>query len=439
MRRMKIFFATLLSICLLLSCGTYISAAEMTENTSYSTTEIINLYKGNRETIYTVQSTVPLLGLSQDSTYTLYLLNPYGYVILLDETMSFMEGCYSEDIGLDIFSTTQSPIYYGGPGVYCVVEDNNYYNLATNSYLSSEEVDMITTIESQVSSSLAYQFGGASPQTASVATATSGTSTTYSVAYDYFSSHTDFGYNVYGTCTVIAAQMLLNYYDNYVNDAFIPTNMESGNGSSHAFHNHLNSYVYGSEEWGGIHIQDAAPGINAYLLDEGLHYGIKTIYLPQETVLSKIVSTLQGGKPIIASMGRNYGAWWNHSVLIYSVTYKTEAPTLDAVYTMNMGWRGFLSRRPEYKASASWFYACGYMEDYSATHTLSSWTESDSCYHTRECLSCDYYEISMHSDAWDSRLNKCLKCGRTGFYEVPVASVSPPVDEIITIEEGYLG
>lgn len=434
MRRIRAFFAILLFTCLLLPCGTYASATEMTENTSYSATETINLYKGNRETIYTIQSTVPLLGLSQDSTYTLYLLNPYGYVILLDETLSFMEGCYSEDICLDIFRTTQSPIYYGGPGVYCVVEGNNYYNLATNSYLSSEEVDTITTIESQVSNSLAYQFGGASPQTASVVTATSGTSTTYSVAYDYFSSHTAFGYNVYGTCTVIAAQMLLNYYDNYVNDAFIPTNMESGNGSSHAFHDHLNSYVYGSEEWGGIHIHDAAPGINEYLLDEGLHYGIETIYLPQETVLSKIVSTLQGGKPIIASMGRSFGARWDHSVLIYSVTYKTEAPTLDAVYTMNMGWRGFLFRRTEYKASASWFYACGYMEDYSRTHVVAPWTERDACYHMRECLSCDYYELSMHSDSWDSRENRCMKCDRTGSYAV-IARLISPVDENVTVRE----
>ena len=114
----------------------------------------------------------------------------------------------------------------------------------------------------------------------------------------------------------------------------------------------------------------------------------------------------------------NYGAKWDHSVLIYSVTYTTAMPTLDAVYTMNMGWRGLFTKKPEYKASASWFYACGYMEDYSVTHTLGRWTDADSCYHIRECSDCDYSESSMHADSWDSNRKRCLKCTRTGYYEV---------------------
>ena len=192
--------------------------------------------------------------------------------------------------------------------------------------------------------------------------------------------------------------MLLNYYDNYVNELFIPENFESGDGSTDVFHMWLNTYVYGSSDWGAIHIYDAASGINEYLLDQGLHYGIDTIQAwedSQNAVLSQIVSTLKGGEPVIASMGTDYGASMNHSVLIYSVTYTTSVPTLDAVFTMNMGWRGIFNSKP--------------------------------CYHTRECVNCNFSITSMHADSWDTRLNRCLKCTRRGAYTTPGILAYTPV------------
>lgn len=436
MRYLKILAVILLSSCLLLSSGVHSFATEISDGTLCEAEQIINQYKGDCETVYTIQSTVPLIGFSGNVTYTLYLLHPYGYVILLDETMSFMEGCYSENSCFCISSAVQSPVYYGGPGVYCIIEDDRFYNLATDEYLLPEEINTITSNEFNASSMLVGQSNSVTAQTALSGT-TRGTATTYSVAYDYFSSHTDFGDNEDGTCTVIAAQMLLNYYDNYVNDLFIPTIYEKGNGSSDAFHLLLNAYVYGYDEWGGIHIHDAAPGINTYLLEQGFHYGIEVIYLPQQSVLAKIVSTLQGGRPVIASMGTDYGANWNHSVLIYSVTYTTATPTLDAVYTMNMGWRGLFNKKPEYKASASWFYACGYMQDYSITHTLGFWRDRDSCYHVKECANCAYYESGRHADSWNFQLNKCMTCTREGSYAVELQSIRIPSDRYVDIEEVF--
>ena len=96
-------------------------------------------------------------------------------------------------------------------------------------------------------------------QSERAATATS-TTQTYYVNYSYFSQLTEYGNNTNNTCTVIAVQMLLGYYDHFINDTFVDTVYEEGVGTSESFHQLLNSYVYGNSSQGGIRIKKCCCG-----------------------------------------------------------------------------------------------------------------------------------------------------------------------------------
>lgn len=376
--------------------------------TTASVNDIINMYSNTNSITYSIINTFPLESISGGSSYTLYQLNPYGYAILLDETQSLMEACYAKDSTFPVSVSNKGTIYYGGPGIYCVKSGDNYYNLATNTVLTSSELSGITLSETYVQNTQKQHY------MSSTARSSQRASMSYSAGYDYFSSLTDFGLNTNGTCTVIAAQMLLNYYDNFINSGFIATQYDEGNGSSESFHQLLCDYVYGTNPQGGIFIHDASNGITNYLLETGLHYSLESEYSSPNNAVAKIIATLISGKPAIASMSQAYNAPWEHSVLVYSVTFDSANPVPTAVLTMNMGWKNSGSQYLSYVASASWFYECGYLSNNSSIHTMNAWEDVNTLYHTRSCSSCSFTEKGFHCDVWDSVNRRCTLCPRMG-------------------------
>ncbi len=85
----------------------------------YSLAEsVINVYSVHEETVYTVKKSVPLKSFSTNNyEYTLYELQPYGYAILLNETMDLMEACYEPNSSSPFAEEKGNVFFYAGPGI----------------------------------------------------------------------------------------------------------------------------------------------------------------------------------------------------------------------------------------------------------------------------------------------------------------------------------
>lgn len=105
-----------------------------------SAEQVINQYSSNKEVKYTISSQKTVLGISGDSTYTIYELKPYGFAILLDETNGLMEACYAENAVIPIDVKSNDQYYYGGPGVYCIRENGSLLNTFNGEILDSEQL-----------------------------------------------------------------------------------------------------------------------------------------------------------------------------------------------------------------------------------------------------------------------------------------------------------
>lgn len=353
----------LFTICLVSSLVCNVFALSATKNTQ-SAEQVINLYSNNKEVKYTISSQKTIFGISGDSTYTIYKLKPYGFAILLDETNSLMEACYAENAVIPIDTKSDDQYYYGGPGVYCVRQNGNYLNTFDGEILSYDDIYHCGQLER---SAAQYELSK-SDKIASKTGKTDAKSNfmSHSVAFDYFMDLDKYGTNVDGTCTVIATAMLLGYYDNFVDEDFVPTQYEDGNGTSEAFHQLLNQFVYGNSPAGGIFIHDALPGINAYLIDRMIWATMESEYTSQTSAINSMINNLAAGVPVIASMGTHVGAAYDHTVLVYEIYYIDSDPTGTASVTVNMGWGDTINDDGQfntvYTTSAGWFYECGYLQ-----------------------------------------------------------------------------
>ena len=414
---MKKILSIILSVVLMLTMFPATIATEYMP----TTLEAINRYRPNDDISFSIVAEKLLNSFSDKNVYTFYALSPYGYAILYNETNGLMEACYSEKAVLPIDVDDDSCYYYGGPGVYCILQNNSYFNTFDETYFNAEM--LTSTIEAEKLAQ-EYEIQKACIERASTANSISTVSTddtstmrTASVQYTYFSNLVEYGTNQNGTCTVIAAAMLLGYYDNFINDFFVWPVYENNGGTNEAFHQVLNNYVYGTSAQGGIYIHDAADGINQYLEDQSLSCILVSEDSSTTAAINKTISKLESGQPVIASMKKSLDALYNHTVLVYSVTYNTSDPVSTAVFTMNMGWHDGTrdgQSKTEYVASAGWFYECGYIEGTCTSHTLNTWYDYSIYNHCRNCTACTYIEFEAHNAYWDSLRGICTRCGRTG-------------------------
>lgn len=364
----------LLAVCMLLS-PMWVLRADATlglaSNANIMQAEqVINFYASQYNTTYTIRDSMALKSLSGgDDAYTLYTLDPYGYAILLSETNSLMEACFVKDSSSPIDVTSRQPVYYGGPNDFFIKSGDSFSHINENYSIVLTDIDLAKSPEAVVrSAELAY---ASQPEERSLR---SGTQVTQSVSPSYFSNLSQFGSNTNGTCTVLATSILLRYYDFWFSENYVASMYHNGPGATQAFHELLNIYVYGTTtpSNGAKYIRNVAGPINNYLDNNGVTSVFDYDYFLLNTagLTNAIISKLQAKKPVVASMEKLRGAEYNHTVVVYSVTYDSANPTGTAVYTAHMGWQG--SNNYATLLNCGWFYEYGFIDCGLSSHSCTS-------------------------------------------------------------------
>lgn len=358
---MKRILCVVLSFIILVTQTNIVEANSSKEqvNVDTETAEyVINQYREDVNCYYSVRDYIQLRSfVDGEEKYTLYMLEPYGYAILYNETYGFMEACYRETKLISNFDMDDT-YYYGGPGNYFGYESGKFVSLVSNEVLETDEMKKIADLEHVVHSNERLQTNLRKTATYAVGTQI----LTRDVEPEYFANldEDEHGYNENGTCTVIAACILFGYYDEYRNDAYVPDKYRSGNGTNDEFHKYVNGKVYGQEEEGGIYIRDALAGFNSYLAERELNTRMYSVYSTPNDAVKKAMNRLLMGYPVIASMGKGYDAPYNHTVVIYGMKYNSTTGLSSGVgvFRINMGWS---SDDNSVYATSSWFYECGYI------------------------------------------------------------------------------
>lgn len=351
-------------ICLLLSIVLFISQKNIVQaDVDYSQDEkievietIINQNSFDDNNTYKIVDSYLLRSFVNDEElYTLYILKPYGYAIIYNETNSFMEGCYDKDAELVSLIQNGGICYYGGPGNYYVYESSKHTNLLTDVVIVEEDIQKIQQVETAVHNREKEK----SAVLQSASGMARGTSITHVIEEAYFTGLEEYGTNVNGTCTVLATCILFGYYDEFINDSYVWDQHRYGDGTNEAFHQYLCNKVYGSSAQGGIFIRDALSGFNAYLAEHGRSERVYSEYSSQSAAAKKVMNRLLAGKPVVASMATVYGASYNHTVVVFGMIYDnaTGLSTGTATFRVQTGWHGTRIM----SASSSWFYECGYI------------------------------------------------------------------------------
>lgn len=382
-----------------------------------SITETINMYSST-DVIYEISHQISLKSFSSSAdTYTLYILSPYGYAIFLSNSTCMMEACLQPGARIPYDKTFVGDYYYGGPGNYYFIENGTYKHATTGQILSQEQTDSLSSAEARVLSSVVSNLKKQSNtvQQSNRSTAASEYVSEF-VAPSYFNSLQYFGSNTNGTCTIVAIAILLGYYDYYVNDSYVGTAHEYGNGTNNEFHLYLNNLVYGTPTPtpnGGISIQDAAQTINTYLDSRGLITELHPVSpLLNSSLTNSIILYIKNDMPVVASTSENNGADWNHTVVIYGVVYNTANPAGTAVYTVHMGWDPFTTNYTSNQINACWFTDCAYIDCGTNWHAQGLvWNDVDINYHEITCH-CGIYLKERHESYIDPSTGYCTKCGR---------------------------
>ena len=338
---------------------------------------LINSYD-DTDTVFSIASGKQLKNVDGEFAYTCYALRPYGYAILRNDNHVLSEACFEENAALPFDLKDPTVYYYVGPTTFATKKDNAI-RLDDGTVLTEEVITSIRQTENLLSEreDILGNYGSSSLPERSTAPSVY----TRSVHEEYFSKlHSAFGENTEGTCTVVAASILLGFYDVFVHDTYVgdiyrtaATDSQSA-GTTEAFHQFLCQYVYGDGSRGGIHISTAASGFNNYLADRGMSIRFESNVTPNviDTRL-KVRSMIDHGHPAIASMGKDYGAEIDHTVVVYG--YKvistsgggiefssvgTNAATTSTTYRVHYGWQ---NQKSDVWVSSDWFYRYGALGD----------------------------------------------------------------------------
>lgn len=155
----------------------------------------------------------------------------------------------------------------------------------------------------------------------------------------------------YSGKTVLAECILLGYYDEYINDNYVYSFYKDGKGTNEAFHQYMIGLVYGSNEITGKFIRDTVPAVDGYLRRQATQSTLHAVYSSAAVARTQIMDKIIAGYPVVASMGTNYGAKWNHTVVVYGLE--------GDLFRVHMGWHG--TGYYSYYVNLSWFYECGFI------------------------------------------------------------------------------
>ncbi len=386
--------------------------------------EVINKYKPDEDVTFTIEARKTLYGFGGNK-YVLIDLSPYGYAILLNDTCSLMEASYSEDAVPPIDADNTEVYYYGGPLIYCKLTESGYINIFDNSLLQDTWITQISIKENQVleTEKLVESLKKSTIQTAGVSRKDRLPSVVYSVEYDYFSTMKKYGINTEGTCTAIAIQMLLGYYDSFVNNDVIASQHEAPayyeHGSTNAFYELLLDYIYYDHNMqpGGIALSTAAARTNGYLENCFL-----CMEFNHSTVKRSMITTIGSGHPIAVSMHPEGNLQNNHAAVAYRVYFDTVDPEATSKFVLNMGWSAESSSVSPPNCSllvdGDWLYNFIYMTNTNHIHNL--WTDYNSTSHRKTCRTCSNVFYEDHYKYWNIILGRCTRCRRTDPIITPI-------------------
>ena len=325
---------------------------------------------------YHFTAQIPLKSSTGEVEYSFYSMSPQGFVIYNEVTARFEElAPYA--VGMPYTSSAngvRKDYYYLGPDNYFYLDDGVYKDCITNEALTTGNLTTLIQIESVKRSA-----------EASLSTASSSDERTvsYSIARgpipiirvvnyyipneNYFTSLLGnyFGLNVNGTCTMVASQILLGYYNYYSGlNVFIDSQYCDGYGTTESFHQLMINYIKPSG--GGAFFSEATNGINAYLdTRSGVTVDAHLVTSGHSGVFNVVSRKIREGYPVATAMFSWYNSDcpMNHANITYgySMIYSNQTGELDGIYYyVHNGWKNSSSNLKSY--NYAWFAHAIYLE-----------------------------------------------------------------------------
>lgn len=389
---------------------------------------VVDLYAPDNGVEYSIVSQKELLSPSVgDYAYTLYSLDPYGYIILLNESLGLMEASYDYGVECPIDINSNDDYFYVSPWSFVIKDDEKLINAISGDTVSSDLFDQLQSLESNARN---YEnnknrlFNGSIQTNSNLVSPATSIYVEILESYhvdalrgtDYFDNLTDFGTNTQGTCTVLATSILLGYYDIIASDSYVASEFEQGDGTSDAFHRHLNEYVYGTQvpstSQAPVYIRNIVDDINRYLDSRSIYanFNSMNIIVDTDSLTNTVISKVRDEEiPVILSVETLRGAEWNHTVVVYGVKYYPSNPLGTATYFVHTGWHNGTTHA---EISAGWAYECGYIECGKSSHNVGmSYVQYSSSQHIAKCdCGANIKESHLLALASDGR-KCCIKCG----------------------------
>lgn len=401
-------------IVLLLIVPLTLSVFADSSNTTIDPLAIINRYRPHFSDSYAIVSQKQLRGFS-GNTYTLYQLSPCGYAILMDNPCRLMEASFNADSVPPIDMNDSAVYYYGGPTVYCKATADGILNVYDNTLLSSAQIENITKKESFVHQS--KQSVATTASTASTySTASDSSLQVYTVEYNYFAYLTQFSVIDNLTYSATAAQILLGYYDSFVNEDVIDSQYHAtaytGHGTTDSFHTLLVNYIYYDQDiaLGAVSFSSAVTGINNYLATRSL-----CMHLIPVSAKGTMIQIIKSNIPIYTNLLIDGSANNAHMCIAYGVQYEESDIVGTAVFTVNLGTdsdSNFQSpANCHLLVDGDWLQNGAYMNSSSHVYSITDYNVSS---HRKACVDCNNVFYESHSPFWNAEDNLCTRCGHTG-------------------------
>lgn len=137
-----------------------------------------------------------------------------------------------------------------------------------------------------------------------------------------------YSYNPNGICGSTAAAIFLMYYDDHINDNYIPTAYESS-GTGEKTVKYLKNYIDGSTP--GSSYSDMKSGLNNYLSTRG--------FSQTATILStsNVLGPIGNNRPVIVGIS-GHPTYGNHWVIGYGYNRYVEGTTTTYMIVVSNGW-----------------------------------------------------------------------------------------------------
>ena len=265
---------------------------------------------------YTVSDSYKLKSFTDEKSYVMYLLSPKGYAVY-DEISGVAEEIMP---GADdpFENITEGEFYYGGPMNF-IVKSNGIYTL-DNKELSDLDILNITAIERSTAESRS-ESKGIPDQTID----------TYIPTYQYFTTMLNhrYGNNAGGESIQVACEIMLGYYDYYVNDQYVPTGYhyyvhgirypgtknEDIDDGVPTFLSHLKTFL-GSDN---IYLAAAQTGLQSYFASKFFTTPSVGLLVGASTVKTRVVTNVSNDVPTVISMSSsvNPSCPYNTTVVAY--------------------------------------------------------------------------------------------------------------------------